>query len=1095
MRSVKRILSVISVVSLVALTSCISRTEEYDLNSEIRLDMHLAQSGLSIPLGNLSRIYLDSLIGVDVDDPDALIKKIDGSLYGISLKDSVDDIIIDVDEISFEIDNPEIDPIEISFEDPTPDNVNLERTEETFSINIDEIDLETINESLPTFSRSQNNNPIEVEGLPEILEIPFQKSLTVMGYDVEIDTVFKVETPAITPSGTFEDFELPVAFTYNVPNTSYTVDIDETIVVDGSDFVLPRLGFEVEIPETSVSFDFQYDEFPADVDKINTIFFADDKNPDLEGGQLIEFDVNLKQVDALFIDPYYNVKSLSVEFPEEIVLEKDPLYELDKYVTIENGHIFKLEMPEQDSLLVNLTGSLVDPDNPTKLPLSFYVKQMDLNRGVDAGSATTMTYQGEIKYNMTFVVKGQPYLIGKEILDMTMGLEEKLMLKDLTVTTKSKQIELEDNVVAIDAEVDGLEDISQINDITFIEDESFIKLQISALDIEPFVFDDNQGGFYIELPEMFDFAGDCVDEQGNLIANIDESNRLVLNPSKIIGNTIMLKPKRIDISDKDIVDGKIVIDDQVSYGGEIFIDKAEGVGLSDVEKLSSQDVTIAMWGELSIDNANVVTDVITSEMKDSTEISIDEEIDDILLMVHKIELENSATIDVAMQFEGVPTTIDNILLDNFILEFPDFIDLAYTGDDSRIKLVQNGLQIDGNLTKEELSSNGKGFVISGVEVKGFDFDSPLYTQEVDGKNRLVLKNQQVKFSGAVKVINQEISSSELQDIKITPTVNIGRIVVKSFVGKVYPEIDPVNEIVSLGLGDDLSFLQSDKNNMTLSSPEIAINLTTNFSVPIELDMVLHSKKADGSFIGEDISPDDGKIKIPACDRNLEKQTTTLLFSNNITDKQSSSADTVYVQVSRLSELMTTIPDSVIFGLTATADTSMTNPEDYHYADLGRELTVNADYAVTIPLAFDELYIEYSDTISNLQEDVFEGIEDIIEGIKLKLTAQIESTLPLGVSLTATPIDIEGNIIEDGVTVSLIDLAPGSEDEPSSGEFAININMEEGLISVLDGFIIVAKCESKENNRSELRSTQYIHVTDIVLTLPEGLKIDLTETDN
>ncbi len=1095
MKSRYNLLLGICIASVAGLVSCVSSTDELDLNKEVKLDMHLAPSGISLPLGNLSKIYLDSLIEVDVNDPDALIQKLDGSLYGISLKDSVDKITIDVDEISFDIDNPEIDPIEISFEDPTPENVKLDRTEEVFSIDIDEIDLQTINESLPMFKKSQNNNPLEVEGLPEILKIPFQKSVNVLGHNVTIDTIFEVETPNITPQGTFEDFDLPIKFDYvaNVLGTSYPIHIDTAITVDGSAYELPRVGFEVEIPETTVEFDFEYDQFPTDVETINTIYFADDKNMSSENGQLIEFDVNLKQVDALFIDPYYNVKSLTVEFPEEIVLEKDPLYELDHYVTIENGHIFKLEMPASDSLFVNKigTGTLVDPNNPTNLPLSFYVKQMNLNRGVDQGSTSTMTYTGDIKYNMTFVVKGQPYLIGKESLDMTMGLEEKLTLKDLTVTTKSKQIELDDNFVAIDAEVDGLEDISKINDITFIEDESFIKLQISALDLDPFSFDESLGGFYIQLPDMFEFAGGCVDEQGNLIASIDDNNRFVLNPSKIIGNTIMLKPKRINISDKSIVDGKITIDDQVNYGGEIFIGKAENIGLSDVEKLSSQDVTITMWGELAIENANVVTDVIASELEDSTAINIDEEIDDLLLMVKNIELENSATIDVAMQFEGIPTTIDNILLDNFVLEFPDFIELSYTGDDSRIELFQNGVRINGNLTKEELVSGGKGFVISGIAVEGFDFANPLYTQKVDGKNRLVLKDQQVKFSGSVKVVNQEISSSELQDIKITPSVNIGRIVVKSFTGKVYPEIDPVNEAIALDLGDELSFLQNDNNNLSLSDPQISVNITTNFSIPIELDINLNSKKKDGSFIAENIAPDMGKVIIPACPRNEEKQTTTIIFQKN-EDRESVMGDSIYVKISRLPELLSTIPDSVIFSLIAQADTSMTDPAQYHYADLSRELAVNADFAVEVPLVFDNLFIEYSDTISDLQKDIFSEISDMVDGLNIRLKAKVESTLPLGVNVTAVPLDINGNPIQNGVTVEEITLEPGSEDNPSVSDLVLEIDIEEGMINVLDGLVIKAECESQQDKQSELRSTQYIYVKDVVLQLPQGVALDLTD---
>ena len=1095
MRRICRIVYGICAISVACLTSCVKQTQDLDLNKDIKLDMQLAQSGLSLPVGNLSKIYLDSLIQVDADDPDALIKKLDGSLYGISMSDSVDRITIDVDEISFEIDNPDIDPIEISFEDPTPDNVVLDRTEEVFSIDIDEIDLQTINESLPMFSKSQNNNPIEVEGLPEILEVPFTKSVNIKGYSITIDTVFEVQTPNITPQGTFEDFELPIKFDYvaNVMGTSYPIHIDTAITVDGSDYELPRVGFEVEIPETTVEFDFEYDQFPTDVETINTIYFADDKNMNSENGQLIEFDVNLKQVDALFIDPYYNVKSLTVEFPEEIVLEKDPLYELDHYVTIENGHIFKLEMPASDSLFVNKIGTLVDPNNPTNLPLSFYVKQMNLNRGVDQGSTSTMTYTGEIKYNMTFVVKGQPYLIGKESLDMTMGLEEKLALKDLTVTTKTKQIELDDNVVAIDAEVDGLEDISKINDITFIEDESFIKLQISALDLDPFSFDESLGGFYVQLPDMFEFAGGCVDEQGNLIANIDESNRFVLNPSKIIGNTIMLKPKRINIADKSIVDGKITIDDQVNYGGEIYIGKVENVGLSDVEKLSSQDVTIAMWGELVIDNANVVTDVITSEMQDSTVISIDEEIDDMLLMVKNIELENSASIEVAMQFDGVPTTIDNILLDNFVLEFPSFIELAYTGDDDRIKLLSNGVQLNGNLTKDELSSNGKGFVIDGIEVKGFDFANPLYTQKVDGKNRLVLKDQQVKFSGSVKVVNQEISSSELQDITITPTVNIGRVVVKSFTGKVFPEIEPVNEAIALDLGEDLSFLQSDNNRLSLAAPQITINFTTNFSIPIDLDIVLNSKKNDGSSIGEDIRPDRGIVRIPACGRDEEQRTTTIIFQKN-EDKESVTGDSIYVQISRLSELLTTIPDSVIFSLVAKADTSMTNPADYHYADLQRELAVDANFDVTVPLTFDELYLEYTDTVSGLQEDLFADLADITKQVGLKLSANIESTVPLGLNVTAIPLDIEGNVMQKGVTISTVQVAPGSEGTPSKSLFELDVDIEEEAISLIDALVIKAECVSMENETSELRSTQYLHITDAVIQIPDGIVLDFTDND-
>ena len=46
------------------LGSCLTTTNELDLNKELSLDMKIGagQNGISIPLGSLSKIYLDSLI-------------------------------------------------------------------------------------------------------------------------------------------------------------------------------------------------------------------------------------------------------------------------------------------------------------------------------------------------------------------------------------------------------------------------------------------------------------------------------------------------------------------------------------------------------------------------------------------------------------------------------------------------------------------------------------------------------------------------------------------------------------------------------------------------------------------------------------------------------------------------------------------------------------------------------------------------------------------------------------------------------------------------------------------------------------------------
>ena len=70
--------------------------------------------------------------------------------------------------------------------------------------------------------------------------------------------------------------------------------------------------------------------------------------------------------------------------------------------------------------------------------------------------------------------------------------------------------------------------------------------------------------------------------------------------------------------------------------------------------------------------------------------------------------------------------------------------------------------------------------------------------------------------------------------------------------------------------------------------------------------------------------------------------------------------------------MEKIPDKIVFHLDVKTDTTVN-----HYVDLTRELCVSGDYNVSVPLEFENLYIEYSDTIADLGESL-EDIGDKIE---------------------------------------------------------------------------------------------------------------------
>ena len=97
MEKFNRSLALCGIAAAFCLGSCISVTDELDLDKKISLDVQVAPGGLSIPVGSLKEILIDSLIKVDGDNSELDILK-DG-LYGFSKEGNIDDVKVKIEEI------------------------------------------------------------------------------------------------------------------------------------------------------------------------------------------------------------------------------------------------------------------------------------------------------------------------------------------------------------------------------------------------------------------------------------------------------------------------------------------------------------------------------------------------------------------------------------------------------------------------------------------------------------------------------------------------------------------------------------------------------------------------------------------------------------------------------------------------------------------------------------------------------------------------------------------------------------------------------------------------------------------------------------
>ena len=1000
MKKIQRTLLLCGSAVLLGLVSCISHTENLDLDKEISYDMRIAPGGFAIPLGNMEKIYVDSLIKTDGDES-ALITLPDGQ-YGITMDGSIDKVDAGIDEVTINVDDIDIDPFVTSFDDPTPGSVKVEERESVTEVVLSEVNVDRINSSLPFLST---------------------------------DTSCTTVIPAI-PGLPAQNIEIPIA-----------------INNDGHPMV----------------FTFNY-SLPEDVDRLYAVWLGSEKNS--HDGQKIALKVNMEGIYSVIANPEISIESLSVDFPDIFTIEKDPslsTYIPDNCVKVEDGHKFLISMnPETERI------SGLSKNNPV-LPVTLYVRKADFSSFMNG----EIDFSESVVYSLNLKVKGAVDLSEERSFNVGVSLDEQMQMADIEASVKSKSVDMDVKSFNSQFHITGLDDISSIKTVNFDNQTSLLNIAVSDFGISPFSLS-QESSINLVFPDYFTFSDECLTEDF-VTAGTWNGNTLKIDPSKAMGKTLTIRPLSIDASAYQVKsDATMDIPVEISYDGHFVTEPRGGIKLSDLTVFGTRKVTVKVSGELNIDNAEVVTKSIVSDFDEESSLSIDEEVDEALKVLRKVEFSNPAAIDVKLKFKGVPTTIEALSVSDFVITFPDFLRMQYTGKDNRISLSGNKLMISGLLSAAELADNGTGFIISGLAVNGMDFNPELRT--TDGR---IVIDSKVTMKGQVKVENQTIQSKDLDEITVTPTVDFATIKVKSVTGQVDPRIDPTHESVALSLSDDIDFLKNDKNRLRLSDPQITLNLNTSVTVPIKLDLSISSKDKDGNIIKDNIAPDDGSIIIPACSPDADvRKVQLVLLNHNVVGNQSD--DIVYVRISRLSDLMTTIPDSVIFDLKASADQSVE-----HFVDLERELYVSGDYSVSVPLSFDDMFVEYCDTIKDLSEDL-EDISETVTALNLELKSKVTSTIPFGVKLSFKAIDKAGRPV-NGISVEPVTVSAGSPAGTTS-DMTVKVNISDGTLKLLDALIITAQCESG-NEGASIEKGQYIQLTDMKLLIRDGLDIDLTDKLN
>ena len=423
---------------------------------------------------------------------------------------------------------------------------------------------------------------------------------------------------------------------------------------------------------------------------------------------------------------------------------------------------------------------------------------------------------------------------------------------------------------------------------------------------------------------------------------------------------------------------------------------------------------------------------------------------------------------VSIQFEiqGLEDIVSSYTLSNFSLQIPAGLSLSTTDGFYDIET--------GVLTLADKKYDGSKITFT-IDINHIDIT----------KSNLIYNHDEhsVNFSGQVGIYSGEVvvSSADLipgadllnipQSIDLVTHFDMSDITFKSFTGTVNYVFEGLS-IAPIELYDLPEILTQEETNIILNNPQIYLQLNNpmakyNLTAQAGLTITTHrNNSADQSF-----SLDNEYFVIGG---NAENSINTMCMSPTQPQYYYQGYEqATYIPFSSLSYLLSGkgMPNSVSIDITNPAIPSQKVIDFLLGENLG---SVNGKYTFYAPLD-----LKYGSTITYTDKITGMGNEDSesLAITKLGIEALVTNNIPFDFTITAYPIDANGEFIED-VTIETIDIVANSVDRPL--KFTINGNIEN-----FDGIYFEAIAKAPETG-SNFNPMTTISLKDLKVTISGNL---------
>lgn len=477
-------------------------------------------------------------------------------------------------------------------------------------------------------------------------------------------------------------------------------------------------------------------------------------------------------------------------------------------------------------------------------------------------------------------------------------------------------------------------------------------------------------------------------------------------------------------------------------GGEIEVTEIRVDGFTIMEKLTSGQAFVIDLESMAKKNAKAHARTKFSNTQRIRRFTYDGHSDDVVDLT-RVSI-NPASMDLSVHFpQGLSSVMPTI--DKLQFFMPEYI-------------VVGSVSGNGNGT---LSHSGTVITLTGVNTSRdlsltVTTDELVFSADNMDNGELTIENGDITLTGDIDMSLEatlDITGTPSQTrFEINNTFNLDTFKPVSAVGKFDPSID-LNSLGNIEINGVPEFLTDGDVRADLDNPQImvAINNTMN---------------ATGLVNGTITATKDGRktasVTVPQMTIDPATTTNICICRRKTAEIEAEYGSNAY-EVPELSTLIETIPDNISFDAEAMAD--KTKESEFM---LDHTYTIAPKYSVEAPIAFAEnASIVYKDSIDGWHKDLEDY--DLSDDACITVTANIENRVPAYLTLTATPIDENGNDISTDVNVEVSGTVIASPDGEESAYTPLTINITKktaDAMKKIDGLRLTIQGKAKSEDGTD-----------------------------